>query len=95
MPGGREAERAGCAAVVQRIDRERAAADAIELAALSHALDLRVTEALQGLIEAEPITLDDYAEAYRRAGLRRLRQHQVLLIHRVGIDLDRAVSKPA
>ena len=72
-----------------------AAADAIELAVLSHALDLRVTEALQGIIDAPPIHQADYAEAYRRTGLQRLRRHQVMLIHQVGVDLDKAVSTPA
>ncbi|MCK7594899.1 FFLEELY motif protein [Pseudomarimonas salicorniae] len=72
-----------------------AAADAIELAALSHALDLRLAATLHTLIERPPITVEAYAEAYRKMGLRRLRRHQVMLIHQVGIDLDRAVSKPA
>ena len=72
-----------------------AAADAIELAVLSHAFDLRLAESLHRRIDAPPITVEDYAEAYRSAGLRRLRQHQIMLIHQVGVDLDRAVSKPA
>jgi hypothetical protein len=72
-----------------------AAADAIELAVLSHAFDLRVAEALQELIQAPPISVTVYAEAYRRVGLPRLRRRQVLLIHQVGVDLDKAVSMPA
>lgn len=71
-----------------------AAADAIELAVLSHAFDLRVAAALAAMGPGE---LDEarYAEAYRRAGLPRLRRHQVELIHGLGMTLDRAVSKPA
>jgi hypothetical protein len=72
-----------------------AAADAIELAVLSHALDLRTAAALHELMDGPPIHGDAYAQAYRNVGLRRLRRHQVMLIHRVGMDLDRAVSKPA
>lgn len=71
-----------------------AAADAIELAVLSHALDLRVAAALDaqggGRLDAER-----YAAAYRAAGLPRLRRHQVALIHHLGMTLDKAVSKPA
>lgn len=71
-----------------------AAADAIELAVLSHALDLRVAAELQAMGEGKLDTAR-YAEAYRRAGLPRLRAHQVQLIHGLGMTLDRAVSKPA
>jgi hypothetical protein len=71
-----------------------AAADAIELAVLSHAFDLRVAAVLAGMDDRP---LDDlrYARAYRSAGLPRLRRHQVRLIHGLGMTLDRAVSKPA
>lgn len=72
-----------------------AAADAIELAVLSHALDLRLAADLHSLIDGPPISEADYAAAYRKSGLRRLRRYQVLLIHRLGVDLQRAVSKPA
>lgn len=72
-----------------------AAADAIELAVLSHAFDLRVAEALHRLTDGSGISDAVYAEAYRQAGLPRLRRHQVMLIHQVGVDLDKAVSKPA
>lgn len=71
-----------------------AAADAIELAVLSHAFDLRVAAVLAGM-EHGPLDLARYARAYRSAGLPRLRRHQVKLIHGLGMTLDRAVSKPA
>lgn len=68
-----------------------AAADAIELSVLSHAFDLRVA----GHLPADAV-LDvvSYGKAYRAAGLRRLRRHQVGLIVKVGKTLDRTVSKP-
>jgi hypothetical protein len=71
------------------------AADAIELAWLSHALDLRMAQALerQG---TRPADLDEnsYAAAYRAVGKRRIREHQIELILRVGATLDHAVHKP-
>lgn len=72
-----------------------AAADAIELAVLSHAMDLRLAASLHRLIDAPPISDLDYGRAYRQCGLTRLRRYQVLLIHRLGVDLERAVSIPA
>jgi hypothetical protein len=71
-----------------------AAADAMELAVLSHAFDLRVAAALHGLGGGR-LDAARYAEAYRAAGLPRLRRHQVQLIHHLGMTLDRAVSTPA
>ncbi|CAN5158505.1 hypothetical protein BH11PSE14_BH11PSE14_01870 [soil metagenome] len=72
----------------------RAATDAIELAVLSHALDLRMAEALAMRPDPlAPIRDDDYSLAYRRVGLRRLREHQIGLILRVGHSLDAAVQK--
>lgn len=71
-----------------------AAADAIELAVLSHAFDLRVAAVLAGM-DDRPLDEPRYARAYRSAGLPRLRRHQVRLIHGLGMTLDRAVSKPA
>lgn len=71
------------------------AADAIELAVLSHAFDLRVAAALEDLADPrKPLRVPDYAEAYRRAGLPRLRAHQVDLVVRIGAALDRAVRTP-
>lgn len=71
-------------------------ADAIALAALSHALDLRMAAALVDLLPANaPIDIDGYARAYRRVGLPRLRRAQIALIGRLGHGLDAAVRKPA
>ena len=71
------------------------AADAIELAWLSHALDLRMAEALEQA-GVKAATMDDrrYAAAYRRVGKPRLRELQIQLILRIGATLDHAVHKP-
>ena len=70
----------------------QALGEAIELATLSHALDLRMAQVLheQGVA---PEALDEqaYARAYRSAGCRRLRGHQIDLVLQVGPTLDRAV----
>ncbi len=72
----------------------RAATDAIELATLSHMLDLRMAEQLQQRRQpCAPITEADYARAYRHRRLRRLRRHQIELVLRVGHALDAAVKK--
>ena len=71
-----------------------AAADAIELAALSHALDLRLCAELEADGAGRDITVARYAAAYRRVGKPRLRQRQIGLIVDVGRLLDRAVRKP-
>ncbi|MBB5944401.1 hypothetical protein [Xanthomonas sp. 3307] len=70
-------------------------ADGIELGALTHALDLRMAAALQALAPRRK-RLDEalYAEAYRQAGLPRLRQRQIDLIARVGLGLAKAVHTP-
>ncbi|MDQ3205663.1 MAG: hypothetical protein M3Q40_03995 [Pseudomonadota bacterium] len=70
-------------------------ADAIELAVLTHALDLRMAAVL-GRMAASRRRLDEglYAEAYRSAGLPRLRAHQIDLIARVGNGLGRALRMP-
>lgn len=71
------------------------AADAIELAWLSHAFDLRMAEQLERL-SPRSRKLDEalYAKAYRAVGKPRLRDHQIALILRVGRTLDEAVHKP-
>lgn len=71
------------------------AADAIELAVLSHALDLRVAEQLAraGLAESQ-IDIPGYAAAYRAAGHARLRQRQIQRIESVGLALGDAVNQP-
>jgi hypothetical protein len=69
--------------------------DAIELDALTHALDLRMAEALEALAPRRR-TLDQalYTQAYRQVGLRRLRMRQIDLIVRVGAGLAQAVRLP-
>jgi hypothetical protein len=71
-----------------------AAADAIELAVISHAFDLRMAEALARRAKpAAAITLDDYGRAYRAVGHPLLRAHQIGLILGVGQALDAAVHR--
>ena len=71
------------------------AADAIELAVLSHAFDLRVAQALEDIADPkQPLRTQDYALAYRTAGLPRLRGRQIDLIVAIGDALDQAVRKP-
>jgi hypothetical protein len=71
------------------------AADAIELAWLSHALDLRLAAALESLSpKSRKLDAKLYAQAYRVVGKPRLRAHQIDLILRVGATLDHAVHKP-
>lgn len=82
--------------LMRRVLPERlleAAADAIELSVLSHRLDLRMAEVLRANGVGK-ITDQVYADAYRKAGLRRLRAHQIELIVKLGHTLERAVSKP-
>jgi hypothetical protein len=71
------------------------AADAIELGALSHALDLRMVARLQDRFGGD-LRLDAarYAWAYRDCGLRRLRGRQIDLVQEVGYALDDAVRHP-
>jgi hypothetical protein len=72
----------------------RAATEAIELAVLSHALDLRMAEQLALRKQPmAPLSVADYARAYRQGGYRRLRRHQIELVLRVGYALDAAVKK--
>lgn len=70
-------------------------ADAIELGLLTHAFDLRLAQVLEGMAPRQR-TLDAalYAQAYRIAGLPRLRSHQIDLIARVGVDLASALRMP-
>ena len=70
-------------------------ADGIELGALTHALDLRMGEALQQLAPTRKrLDADLYAKAYRQVGHARLRDHQIDLISAVGLGLARAVRTP-
>ncbi|HEX5693772.1 MAG TPA: hypothetical protein VFY00_04035 [Arenimonas sp.] len=71
-----------------------AAADAIGLAVLSHAFDLRMAGHLATRPKPQaPITLADYGDAYRAVGCPRLRRRQIELILGVGWTLDAAVKK--
>lgn len=68
-------------------------ADAIEVGALTHALDLRMAQTLQTLAPSRR-KLDEalYGEAYRAVGLRRLRERQIALIGSVGGGFGRALT---
>jgi hypothetical protein len=94
---GRDRDAARILPLMARILPEallQAACDAIELGVLSHALDLRMAAALARRNDAAaPITLADYRAAYRAVGLRRLRQHQIDLIGKVGAALDAGVHR--
>lgn len=70
-------------------------ADGIELGAVTHALDLRMGEALHQIAPTRS-RLDAalYAKAYRKVGHARLRGHQIDLISGVGVGLSRAVRTP-
>ncbi|MGV8943944.1 FFLEELY motif protein [Thermomonas sp.] len=69
--------------------------DGIELGALTHALDLRMAQALQRLAPRRR-SLDEalYAQAYRDVGLPRLRARQIGLIDHVGQGLAAACRMP-
>jgi hypothetical protein len=68
-------------------------ADAIEMDALSERLDLAVARVLR---EPDPLAIDEtaYADAYRKAGSRDEREHQIELIAHIGGSLDRLVRHP-
>lgn len=71
-------------------------ADAIELALLTHAFDLRMAQVLEEMSpRQDELDAAIYAEAYRRSGLPRLRHHQIDLIARVGLGLGHALRTPA
>ena len=70
-----------------------AAADAIELSVLSHLLDLRLARTLAEANVSE-VNETTYGQAYRKAGVRRLRAHQIGLVVGLGHTLERAVSIP-
>lgn len=70
-------------------------ADGIELGALTHALDLRMAQALRRLAPRRR-SIDEalYARAYRQVGLPRLRMRQIELIDHVGQGLAAALGMP-
>jgi hypothetical protein len=63
---------------------------AIQLETLSQELDADVTRHLS----SAPITVERYAEAYRKAGRRPDRERQIELMCEVGLFLDKVVRKP-
>ncbi|MCD7096882.1 hypothetical protein [Stenotrophomonas sp. MMGLT7] len=70
-------------------------ADGIELAALTHALDLRMAATLRRIApRRRRLDAALYAQAYRQAGLPRLRARQIGLIGQVGTGLAKAVGTP-
>lgn len=70
-------------------------ADGIELAALSHAFDLRMAQVLHDWMPAvQPLEAAMYAKAYRQAGYPRLRARQIQLIDDVGQGLALALRMP-
>ena len=70
-------------------------ATGIELGALTHALDLRMAEALHTLApRRRALDAALYAQAYRMAGHPRARAHQIELIRDVGAGLAAALRMP-
>ena len=67
-------------------------AQAVELNALTHELDLRMLAALPH--PDAPFTVREYCSAYRRAGEVGARRRQIALIDEVGSALDRFVRRP-
>ncbi len=72
-----------------------AVADAIELGLLTHAFDLRLARLLQEIApRRRKLDAALYAQAYRKAGLPRLRRHQIDLLAHVGLGLGHALRMP-
>lgn len=72
-----------------------AVADAIALGLLTHAFDLRLARVLQEIApRRRKLDAALYAQAYRRAGLPRLRGHQIDLLAHVGLGLGHALRMP-
>ena len=65
-----------------------AIADAVELDALSEQLDHELRAALTAA-NAEAITANAYASAYRGCANRQAREHQIALTHAIGSALDK------
>lgn len=68
----------------------RALCLALELEIVSQELDADVTRNLP----AGPISVETYAEGYRRAGRRADRERQIALLNQIGGYLDHVVRKP-
>lgn len=69
----------------------RTAAVALELNSLTGLLDQRVAELIFEEGGASTITLENYADAYRRASTREERHLQMALLNELGMGLDRYV----
>lgn len=92
-PRGRDRDLARVQRVMEKLlprQALRALCLAIGLEVMSQELDACVVRALP----AGPITVDSYAEAYRRAGRAQDRERQIELIGTIGDYLDRVVRKP-
>lgn len=71
----------------------QAAVDAIELSVLSHALDMRMARTLSEMgVKPGRISTEEYQAAYRKIGLRRLRERQINLVLEVGERLDSVIK---
>ncbi|QNP40917.1 FFLEELY motif protein [Lysobacter solisilvae (ex Woo and Kim 2020)] len=69
--------------------------NAIELGLLTHAFDLRLAHVLEAMpSRRRRLDAPLYAQAYREAGLPRLRSHQIDLIAHVGTGLAGALRMP-
>lgn len=92
----RDAELARLVPMLVRLLPEAALAtiaDAIEMDALSERLDLALARELSEE-DVSRIDAARYADAYRRAGSRAEREHQLALIESIGQSLDRLVRRP-
>jgi hypothetical protein len=70
-------------------------ADAVEVGALSHRLDLAMAERLQPMLDAgRALDIDSYARAYRAVGERAARERQIDLIVVLGHALEGHVQRP-
>lgn len=94
----RDADVARVLPMMQRLLPETlltAVADAIELGLLTHAFDLRLARVLNGIApRRRKLDAALYAQAYREAGLPRLRGHQIDLLAHVGLGLGHALRMP-
>lgn len=83
---------------VRKVLPERAVAilaDVVELAALTDQLDTQLAGVLVNRLGvADAITLEQYAEAYRICDNYEPRLHQINLINRIGLGIDRLVHIP-
>ncbi|HVI57621.1 MAG TPA: hypothetical protein VM619_01935 [Luteimonas sp.] len=92
----RDADIARVLPMMQRLLPEKllgTVADAIELGALTQALDLRIAQALEAIApKRRRLDVALYGEAYRQVGLPRLRARQIGLIVAVGSGFGRALK---